>query len=459
MNDKLVKQDINFLEHPLWFQDSKLAETSNEGFIWQDQAGFIYRAGYKPPVQIDMIFLLYLLLRSQKDDWNEVIEISRFEILKDCQVGTSTYWYDRLEDCLERWKMVGVKFQGAFYDGTSYQTINFGIIDSWRINEENKKLLVRFSSEWLLYVQHSNFFKLINFEEIKVLHSPLATRLYEILIKSFQGRTKWEIDAIKMAQKIPMNEHYPADVIPKVKAAVNRINEYTELQIKLEVRRPQRGKAILVFYKLSKEQSEPETTEGPKLLDVLEGQEEDLKKLLELVPEEHRFKKTVLEMVSKALRKQDEGYVRRNILYANTNATRNYRAYLSKALKEDWAADQQAPSTPAPKEAPKHQGEEISQERPITLQDLGIPPEKQWNIEELLKMVPQKECENEWIQHLISNELDEKGYEYVLWNILYSNKYALGSYYTMLKTALESNAGGLNRKMVLNKPLSSSPKS
>lgn len=160
-------------------------------------------------------------------------------------------------------------------------------------------------------------------------------------------------------------------------------------------------------------------------------------------------------MISKALRKQNEEYVRRNILYANKHATTNYRAYLSKALKKDWAADQQTTSTPtptpAPKAAQKPQGEEISKERPITLQDLGISPEKHWNVEELLKMVPKKEQENEWVQRLISNALDETGSEYVLWNILYSNKYALGNYHTMLKTALETNAGGSNRKMVIAK--------
>jgi len=454
MNNKskaLVKQDMVFLEYPLWFQDTRVAEQCEDGYVWRDVEGFVYRAGYKPPVKIDRIFLLYLLLKSQNEGWKEEIELSRYEILTACRVGTGKREYERLEDSLKRWKMVGIEFQGTFYNGKSYDFINFGIIDDWEIEKESKNLKIRFSPRWLHQQQYSNFFKYVVFNEIAELRSSLAIRLYEILIKSFQGRTKWEIDAIKLAQKIPMDEHYPADVIPKIKAAVNRINECTELKIKLEIRRPQRGKAILVFYKISKEHIESEKAEGPKVLDVPEGQEEDLKKLLDLMPEEHRFKKTVLEMISKALRKQDEEYVRRNILYANTNATRNYRGYLSKALKEDWAADQQAPSPPAPKEAPKHQGEAISQERPITLQDLGIPSEKQWNIEELLKMVPQKERENKWIKSLISNELDEKGYEYILWNILYSNKYALGSYYTMLKTALESNAGGINRKMLLTK--------
>ena len=61
----------------------------------------------------------------------------------------------------------------------------------------------------------------------------------------------WEIDAMKLAQKIPMNEKYPADVIPKIKAAVNRINENSDLKVKLIIKRPERGKVIFVFEKVS----------------------------------------------------------------------------------------------------------------------------------------------------------------------------------------------------------------
>jgi len=335
----LIKQEINFLENPLWFQDSHEAELTESGFIWQDKEGFVYRAGYKPPVKVDMVFLLYLLLQSQENDWNETIQISRYELLRSCGVGTSTYWYNRLEDSLKRWKMVGIEFEGTFYDGKEYKFMNFGIIDSWEIQKGSKKLEVTFSSKWLGKIKISKYFKMLDFQSVKELRSPLATRLHEILLKSFQGRNEWSIGAKKLAAKIPMKEQYPADIIPKIKTAVGRINEKTKLQIKLTVRRPKRGKAILAFEKLDKEpeaQEAKETPQQPEIIDVPPDQVESLHALIELMPEKEQGKKTLRELLARKLRKYGPDFVRRNILYANKNCKTNYRTYLNKSLKEDW---------------------------------------------------------------------------------------------------------------------------
>jgi len=135
---------------------------------------------------------------------------------------------------------------------------------------------------------------------------------------------------MKLAQKIPMNEKYPSDVIPKIKAAINRINEYTTLKVKLTMRRPKRGKAIFVFEKL--------TEEEVKKLSPTAGLPEDtnFKSLIALLPTEHRDKKTILEAVADSYKKHGFDYTARNIKYTNRHCKGNYRAYLNKALKEDW---------------------------------------------------------------------------------------------------------------------------
>ena len=336
---KLIKQDIGFLEYPLWFQDCQVAERTNEGFVWQDLDGFTYRAGYKPPVKVDLIILLYILLRSQQDDWKEELEFSRFEILKACGMATGKREYERLNDSLKRWKMVGVEFQGTFYDGKTYRFMNFGIIDGWELEENSKRLRVTVSSQWLEKIKDSNYCKMIDFEQIKSLRSPLTTRLYELLIKTFQTRPHWSCGARKLAAKIPMKEQYPADIIPKIKTAVSRINEKTELQIKLTVRRPKRGKAIFDFEKLVETGKLEESGESEfEILDMPEEKREGFVALCEMLPKKHRHKKTIREAVSRFLRKKGDGYVRRNILYANKSAKDNYRAFLLKALREDWGA-------------------------------------------------------------------------------------------------------------------------
>ena len=135
MSTELIKQDINFLEFPLWLQDSQMAHQIEEGYIWQDREGFVYRTGYKPPVKIDLIFLLYLLLKSQQTEWKEELDLTRFEILAACSVGTSKNWYARLEESLKRWTSVVVEFEGTFYDGTSYQIMQFHIVDDWELEK------------------------------------------------------------------------------------------------------------------------------------------------------------------------------------------------------------------------------------------------------------------------------------------------------------------------------------
>lgn len=67
--------------------------------------------------------------------------------------------------------------------------------------------------------------------------------------------------------------------------------------------------------------------------------------LLALVPEQHREKKGVRVAITEALQQHGFEYVKRNILYSNANATKNYAGYLAGALAidygHDWELEQQ----------------------------------------------------------------------------------------------------------------------
>lgn len=334
MDKELVKHNINFLEFPLWFQDERAAEMTR-GQTWQDREGYIYRAGYKMPVKTDGIFLLYLLLQCQRNNYVPDLVLTRYQVLKNCGLVLSQVWYDRLEDSLERWKMVGIKFDGTFYDGKAYSAMNFGIIDSWKIDEETKNLKIRFSQEFLTMMLGKGFFKYINFTEFKQLHSPLATRLYEILCKSFHGRDLWEIEAGKMAAKIPMKELYSAHIVPKIRAAIVRINKSTAAKFEFMTRpsETEQKKTILCFRKLAEAAPLPK---GKPKQGIEIPQAHDVKALIELLPENRRKQQTILEMVIGFHGIQGAAYVERNIRYTNKYAPDNYRAYLLMALRGDY---------------------------------------------------------------------------------------------------------------------------
>lgn len=334
-NKEMVRHNINLLEYPIWFQDERLAAISEEGIVWRDLEGYVYRCGYKIPVKTDVIFLLYLLLQCQKAGYAQIIKVSRYQIIQGCGLKRNSKWYARLEDSLERWKMVGIKFSGAFYDGKEYQSMNYGVIDSWEIDKETKHLKVYFSQKFIEMMLGKGFFKYINFSEFKQLHSPLATRLYEILTKSFHGRDLWEIDAVKLAEKIPMKERYPAHIVPKIQTAINRINQCTQAFFDMTTREIRRGHTILSFRKTDQVKPAP-VIEAITEKTLIIPETPEVKALIDLLPEVHRTQKTVLEIVFGFFEMRGAPYVARNIRYANKHAKQNYRLYLLKALRADY---------------------------------------------------------------------------------------------------------------------------
>lgn len=347
MKKDLVKQNINLLEYPLWFQDERKAET-DQGITWADREGYVFRAGYKIPVKTDGIFLLYLLLQSQRNSYAGELTLTRYQVIRDCGLVLSRVWYDRLEDSLERWKMVGIKFEGTFYDGEHYQAMNFGVIDSWRIDEETKNLKIRFSPEFLRMMLGKGFFKYINFSEFKQLHSPLATRLYELLSKSFHGRQAWEIEVVKLADKIPMKERFPAHIVPKIKTAVARINKNTELKISVRTRKADQGETIFIFEKTAvtapadNSSILPTTPAGqPDLPFGLESppslnDNDEIQNIIKFLPIERQGQKSLRDAVQEAYARYGFDYVSWNIKYANKHAKGNYPAYLLKSLKGNY---------------------------------------------------------------------------------------------------------------------------
>lgn len=71
-------------------------------------------------------------------------------------------------------------------------------------------------------------------------------------------------------------------------------------------------------------------------------------KLLLLVPDQHRTKKTVLSSIIEFERKQGVDYVKRNILYSNHKSGKSYAGFLANALKQDWGHDWQIDQQQAP---------------------------------------------------------------------------------------------------------------
>jgi hypothetical protein len=108
----------------------------------------------------------------------------------------------------------------------------------------------------------------------------------------------------------------------------------TSSRFDLDIRRNEPGKAILIFKKLP---DKPRPVKEKKTdSDFKMPEDADFKMLVAMIPPAMRTHKTILEMVLSSFRAQGFRYVARNIQYTNMNAKKNYRSYLSKALKLDY---------------------------------------------------------------------------------------------------------------------------
>ena len=77
--------------------------------------------------------------------------------------------------------------------------------------------------------------------------------------------------------------------------------------------------------------------------------------LLSFVPEAHRAKKGIRVTIETAEKTHGFDYVKRNILYTNANASKNYAGYLSGALAIDYGHDWEIEQQQAAKTAEKIQ--------------------------------------------------------------------------------------------------------
>jgi hypothetical protein len=330
-NNSIVKDDINFLEYPNWITNER--EGVRELTIEKQKGLYTITTSLTLPNRFDKIILYYLLseLFNNTQFESTRIKTTRYKIAKNTFFSTSHIGkseYTRIMNSLDRWNAVHIKFEGIFHKGDTYTNRAFHIIDGYKLHNDGQ-LEIYLNEQYLEHLRNTKYFKLIDFDEYKKLKRPSSNRLYEILIKTFKDREIWQIHIIKLGEKLTLSEKYPSQIHRIVLSAVNEIVRNTNLQVKLEY---DENTHICTFIKLQDIQQDEK--EESNHLNIPE--DNHLKALIAILPKEHQDKKTILEAISNAFRKHGSDYVKRNIEYSNKHCRNNYRAYLNKALKEDW---------------------------------------------------------------------------------------------------------------------------
>lgn len=105
-----IKQDINFLEYPLWMQSNEVAEIN----------GYKYECSDNVPTKVDAIFLYCILMLCQQQDWQHRIITSQYKILTLCGIVPNKERRQRLKESLVTWENVKIEFQGTFLNNKEY---------------------------------------------------------------------------------------------------------------------------------------------------------------------------------------------------------------------------------------------------------------------------------------------------------------------------------------------------
>lgn len=358
MTQNVFKQDLNFLNFPLWFQVSHTAEA----MTWDEQTGYHYTAAYRAPDQLDMLFLAYLLMASQQANYIQKQDFSRYEVLKNCGCPINPQYLKRLEDSLRRWSEVTLKFEHSFISGGEAQSRQFQILDSWKLREKDRRLEVVLNGTFLKHIQESVYFKYIHFHYYRLLKRPVSRRLFEILAVMFKQSQQWKTPLVALGHQLTLYtrkrqkkngeiEHviYPSDVLTAVKAAVDEINALATDSDQLRELGMDPREIYAITYEVDKKRKSitfhraalshlfDELTLEPAQEVHTEPQTEP--KLAELISFLKRNSKPLRELVTKAYYEYGYDYVKWNIFYANRNGSRNYVSYLKLCLQHNWAQE------------------------------------------------------------------------------------------------------------------------
>jgi len=171
------------------------------------------------PTSTDDDVILGLIRLSMDDGFrNRKVYFSRYELLKALRWSTEGRSYSRLTKSLDRLSGVRIRAANSFYDNNSksYQTCNFGIVDSYEINDHRSKKTSGEAprsffvwSEMIFDSFRAGFIKKLDLDLYFSLKSAVSRRLYRYLDKHFYYKSVIEKPLMLLAfEKLGLSRSY-----------------------------------------------------------------------------------------------------------------------------------------------------------------------------------------------------------------------------------------------------------
>jgi len=293
----------------------------------------LINASYNLSIQeIRLLGLMTARIHPEDTDFMEyTIKISEFAELLDIK---GKYFYDDIKKITRR------LLSRVLTVNTENSLLQIGWLSSAEYFTGQGIVKLCFDPKMKPYLlQLKDQFTSYRLANVLELSSQYAYRLYEML-KQYQiaGRRIVEIKDLRWSLKIEDAYERWSDLKRYViDIAEREINEHTDIEIFWKPVKTGRKITALDF----KIKTNPKNKTNPENDAENAERIKDLDDALNLVPEKFRGLKTIQLEVQRCFKKHGIDYVKRNISYANKHAKKNYRAYLVKALKEDWAIQEE----------------------------------------------------------------------------------------------------------------------
>ncbi|MBC8444332.1 replication initiator protein A [Candidatus Woesearchaeota archaeon] len=233
----LVRQDINFLEFPIW--TLKNDPTESEFEIKTDNGVYSYKANRDIgiPDSNDHLILYYILFLTQKTN-SRTVSFTYYDVCTNLKFSIGGREYKRVHKCLKKWSGVTIFFDGCFYEGdekiisSSFHVLRFKIkeVDNGAKNKPQKKIIsVTVDEDFHNKAVNSSFFRNIDLNVLINLKDPLARRLHEYLEKQLFEENKTEEEALNLFEKLRIKcDPYQSIIkrrLTSIEKALDRINK------------------------------------------------------------------------------------------------------------------------------------------------------------------------------------------------------------------------------------------
>ena len=352
MMTEAIKLDINFLDKPLWLQSSHTKQRNQK---WSQIDNFVYFNKYYAPSHVDMVLFLFILMKSQQNNYCTELTLSRYEILKGCHYPMNPQYLKRLEESLKRWQGLRLHFKDNFFDGSHILSKTFRPLESFQF--VNQKLNIILSKDFLKTIKQSTYFKYIHLNYYTSLKRPISKRLFEIFSKNFKDSNHWLVNLVELGHQLSLYSRkksnlnsqvlYPSDVLVSIKPAIKEINQVAKNIQLLEELKIDPKEILSVSYDIRgkdrhqisfKKRSLPNVYRQLTTIKPSPTPTQDTSvSLIELFDLLKSDKKKLRQIIQEFVDSKGFDYVKWNILYANRYSTGHYADYLTLCLKNDWA--------------------------------------------------------------------------------------------------------------------------